>query len=117
MKGLFRGKFSPASNKLLSASMSYDTGSVVAQLRAKNMAPAAPAPEEAAAMACVDVAAAAAAAHQADALLDSLEMPRLNAIVPASVVAVVPPGSSSASEASEKGGDDSGDESLSGTQD
>ena len=47
----------------------------------------------------------------------NLILPRLNAIVPASVVAVVPPGSSSASEASEKGGDDSGDESLSGTQD
>ena len=98
LKGVIRCVFSPASNKLVSASITFDSNVFLTQLRSKNT--------------MVDDSAAEAAANEADAILDSLQMPRLNTIVPSNVVAVVPPSSaSSASEGSlDKG--DSCDESL-----
>jgi hypothetical protein len=76
LKGILRGKFSPASNKLLSADMSFNTGSILIQLpRVVNTQG-----QPDAATAAQD------AANEADAILDSLQMPRL----PSSVVATVP---------------------------
>lgn len=101
LTGVIRCVFSPASNKLVSAALTFDSGSLVSQIRSKNN------PEHG-----QEDSAAQAAANEADAILDSLQMPRLNTIVPSNVVAVVPPSSaSSASEGSlDKG--DSCDESL-----
>jgi len=73
MKGMLRCKFSPASNKLLSATMSFDSGAVLSQVRSGG--------EEASAEAAV-------AASQADAILDSLQMPRFVAAVPTAVTVV-----------------------------
>jgi hypothetical protein len=106
-KGTFRAKFSPASNKLLSASISFDTGCFLAQITeflATNRAV-----ED-------DSAAAQAAASQAGAILDSLQMPHLSASTCINGADVVPNSSSSMSEASEKG-DDSSDESLADSND
>lgn len=99
IKGVIRCVFSPASNKLISASMTFDSGAFLSQVRPKTTF------EKAA----TEDSAAEAAANEADAILDSLQMPRLNTIVPSNVVAVVPP--SSASEGSLDNGD-SLDESL-----
>lgn len=68
VKGQIRAKFSPASNKLISINLSFDTGAVMSQV---NFIANAKENSEA------DAAAAAAqvAANEADALLDSLEMP------------------------------------------
>jgi len=94
VKGSIRAKFSPASNKLISATIAFDTGSVTSLLRKANETVGCDVAEEA-------VDAAQAAASQADALLDSIQMPRLSAPVP-SAVTVVPPSSSSASSSSDK---------------
>jgi hypothetical protein len=107
MKGILRGVFSPASNKLLSASMSFDTGAILSQIR-KN-----PILSRLNIDLCDDAAAAAAAAAQAaansaDALLDSLQMPRLAVTVPNAVTVVTP---SSGNESCDKG-EVSCDESL-----
>jgi hypothetical protein len=107
MKGVFRGKFSPASNKLLSASMTCDRGSVFIQLQ--KLATLTPKSQSKAAG--YDMTAAQAAASQAGAILDSLQMPCLPTSVP-SAVTVVPISSSSVEDSSEKGGLDS-DESVS----
>lgn len=93
-----RGKFSPASNKLLSANVTCDTGAVLMQL--KKMA----GPSTAMDPMCFN--AAQAAACQADAILDSLQMPCLST-VPASVI--VNPSCSSSDGASDKGELDSDD--------
>lgn len=94
ISGLIRGHFSPASNKLISASITFDTGVVLSQLnnRGQQQAPAQDAAE--------------AAASQAGALLDSVQVPQLSVSVPAAVT-VVPPSSSSSSEASAADKDDS----------
>eukprot|EP00522_Entomoneis_paludosa_P003366 CAMPEP_0172472360 /NCGR_PEP_ID=MMETSP1065-20121228/68294_1 /TAXON_ID=265537 /ORGANISM="Amphiprora paludosa, Strain CCMP125" /LENGTH=735 /DNA_ID=CAMNT_0013230495 /DNA_START=1013 /DNA_END=3220 /DNA_ORIENTATION=+ len=75
MKGLIRGKFSPASNKLLSASISFDCGALAAQLQLHKSATGG------------DEVAAEAAASQADAILDSLEINHvhLNVVSPSDV--------------------------------
>jgi len=101
LTGVIRCVFSPASNKLISANFTFDSGSLLSQIRSKSN------PEHG-----HEDSAAQAAANEADAILDSLQMPRLNTIVPSNVVAVVPPSSeSTASEGSlDKG--DSCDESL-----
>lgn len=75
MKGSVRGKFSPASNKLVSAKLSWDTGSALLYL--KNLVHCEP----------MSLAAAQAVANQAGAILDSLQMPCLPpAMVPSSVI-------------------------------
>jgi hypothetical protein len=74
-----RAKFSPASNKLISAELIFDSGSVAYQLETVKAHTLVTTDN------CDEVAAAAlAAANQADALLDSLQMPHLNA-VPAAI--------------------------------
>mmetsp|Transcript_2283 Transcript_2283/g.5011 ORF Transcript_2283/g.5011 Transcript_2283/m.5011 type:complete len:725 (+) Transcript_2283:605-2779(+) len=77
MKGLVRAKFSPASNKLLVAALSFDSGAVAAQIQSKKNSNG----EE------VTNAAAQAAASQADAILDSLEINHvhLNVVAPSDV--------------------------------
>jgi hypothetical protein len=87
-KGIVRGKFSPASNKLLSANMTCDTGAVLIQLQ--KMSGTAFQVDAA----CFD--AAQVAASQADAILDSLQMPCLPAAV------IVHPSSSSSEGSCDK---------------
>lgn len=102
LKGSLRATFSPASNKLVSAEMMFDTGRITSQLEL--LMPPSPvaspaisasmplvaqqipspstislAPETCDAVAAA-AAAAAAAANEADALLDSLQMPQLAAV-------------------------------------
>lgn len=94
LKGVIRCVFSPASNKLISTCMTFDSGVLIALSRKNNFTLA------------TEDSAAEAAASEADAILDSLQMPRINTIVPSNVVAVVPPSSaSSASEGSLEKGD------------
>jgi hypothetical protein len=79
-KGSMRSSFSPASNKLISVDITFDTGAITSQLERLGVSIEAP-----------DAAAAQAAAHEADALLDSLQMPQVafvdkkNGVGPASV--------------------------------
>jgi CheY-like chemotaxis protein len=102
LKGVIRCVFSPASNKLVSACLIFDGGALVAQLGSK------PTSEVTSPQETLDEAAQA-AANEADAILDSLQMPQMNVLVPSNMVSVVP--SSSASEGSlDKG--DSCDESF-----
>jgi len=110
MKGIFRGKYCPASNKLLSAIMSFDTGPVLAQTQPLEMEPR----DTRADVACDEVADAAVqtTASQADALLDSLVMARLPASVPSAVI--VPPSSSSSCSSEESVTDDKSSSSISG---
>jgi len=61
-RGSMRASFSPASNKLISVDIMFDTGAITTQLERLGVNTTADA-------------AAAAAAHEADALLDSLQMP------------------------------------------
>mmetsp|Transcript_38868 Transcript_38868/g.83728 ORF Transcript_38868/g.83728 Transcript_38868/m.83728 type:complete len:724 (+) Transcript_38868:671-2842(+) len=61
-KGSIRASFSPASNKLITVDVEFDTAAFVQQIEA---------------MGDVSTAAAAVAAHEADALLDSLQMPQI----------------------------------------
>lgn len=82
MRGSIRACFCPASNKLLSANIVFDTGAVHSQM-----------PELTNTYG--DAAAAQAASHQADAFLDSLQMPHLGRTKGADAVAVVPQGDSS----------------------
>jgi len=79
-KGIMRAKFSPASNKLVSAELIFDANYVAAQLGNMKARTSLDNCDEIAAA----VAAAQVAAHEADALLDSIEMPALNA-VPANI--------------------------------
>lgn len=82
-KGSMRSLFSPASNKLISVDITFDTGVIMNQLEHLVHSIVHHAPEDVAAEAAV------AAAHEADALLDSLQMPQIfvdkNSIGPASV--------------------------------
>ena len=82
LKGSVKARFSPASNKLISVSMSFDSGIVMSQLNHIFKAPGAVHSE-------VDAAAEAAqaAASEADAILDSLQMPHIGpqSVVPTNV--------------------------------
>jgi hypothetical protein len=100
LKGCFRGKFSPASNKLLSASLTFDTAILLSQIQ-RSQATGGHAT-------AAEIAAAQAAASQADALLDSLQVPRIASSVPSAVNVVH--NSSSSEASSEKGDLDSDDE-------
>jgi hypothetical protein len=63
-KGSMKALFSPASNKLISVDMTFDTASIVLQVESMGIV-------------AMSDAAASAAAHEADALLDSLQMPQM----------------------------------------
>ena len=91
LKGLIRGKFCPASNKLLSAQVTCDTGAVLLQLHAFGS----PAAEE---KATKQASVSQVAMEQADSVIKSIEVPRLPTQVPVSVI--VHPSSSSSSEGS-----------------
>lgn len=115
LKGNMRAAFSPASNKLISAEIMFDTGTVAAQLQLLD-APKGELNDEHD-ICCGDVVAAAAAAAQAaaneaDALLDSLQMPQLGSNVPSAINFVssssLEEGMSGANTVSDK--DDSSDE-------
>lgn len=82
-KGLMRAKFSPASNKLVSAELIFDSGGAASQLAAAIKGHTSVTVDKCDEIAAA-VAAAQAAANEADALLDSLQMPHLNA-VPAAI--------------------------------
>jgi hypothetical protein len=87
VKGILRCEFSPASNKLLSANISFDTGSLLVQLQKMGLPTIKSAPLEF-------------AAAQAGAILDSLQMPCVPARVPSAVII-------NASSSSSEGGDQS----------
>lgn len=78
VKGIIRAEFSPASNKLISAEFIFDASNVAAQLGSVKARTAMDMCDEVAA-----AAAAQAAAHEADALLDSIQMPALKAVTSA----------------------------------
>mmetsp|Transcript_7349 Transcript_7349/g.17923 ORF Transcript_7349/g.17923 Transcript_7349/m.17923 type:complete len:698 (-) Transcript_7349:753-2846(-) len=100
VKGHTRAKFCPASNKLISAVMSFDTGAIMSQVNLIKKVKESSEAEAAAAAAQV-------AANEADALLDSLQMPHFEppsiAGIPEKVnVVSLCSGSSSASSNEEK---------------
>mmetsp|Transcript_16398 Transcript_16398/g.24281 ORF Transcript_16398/g.24281 Transcript_16398/m.24281 type:complete len:704 (-) Transcript_16398:402-2513(-) len=104
-KGLMRAKFCPASNKLVSAEFSFDSGIIAEQLRELivTRVVAAPAP-----MDTCDAVVAETAAHvavtEADALLESLQMPQLDVgAVPTNIT--VHPSESLAAQVSVNGSD------------
>ena len=70
LTGVIRCVFSPASNKLISCSMTFDSGVLISLLRNKNNFTIA-----------TEDSAAEAAASEADAILDSLQMPRLMPLI------------------------------------
>lgn len=82
IRGSIRASFCPASNKLISACLMFDTGAVLSQLQEFMNPNENPATAEAAAQA---------ASHRADAILDSLQMPHMDN----HGVTVVPQGDSS----------------------
>lgn len=90
VKGHIKARFCPASNKLLSVVMSFDTGTIISQVDLIQKVKESSEAEAAAAAARV-------AANEADALLDSLQMPHFeppSAVAPSSMPAttnVVPP--------------------------
>lgn len=106
-------KFCPASNKLVSAKIFFDTGNVASQLQSAT-APITETTDAANSNACdaVEAAAAAAqvAANEADALLDSLQMPQLANAVPTAIT--VHPPSRAVSVTSSDKEDCSSDESI-----
>lgn len=72
-----RAKFSPASNKLISAEIQFDTGGIVDQLQ--DLVVPMTDDDDMESDLCDDVVTAAqAAANEANALLDSLQMPQLD---------------------------------------
>jgi hypothetical protein len=99
VKGNLKAHFSPASNKLISVVMTYDTGIVVSQVNQilkENEG-------------CTDeVAAAQVAASEADAILDSLQMPHIPSSVPTNVTVVPSSGAASITDVEKE---DSSDES------
>jgi len=110
LKGIFRGKFSPASNKLLSANMSFDTATILSQLRNLHLADSKEPSNAETRDEVATAAAAQAAASQADAILDSLHLSSVP--VPAAVTVVPNSSSSCGSEASSENGECSSDESV-----
>ena len=104
LRGLVRAKFSPLSNKLISATMTFDTSAIVTHIqRANSYIVSNPCDTS------YDMLAAQVAANQADELLDSLQMPHIMKNVPSAVMVV---NDSSSESSSEKGEGDS-DESIS----
>lgn len=102
MKGTIRATFSPASNKLVCAELLFDTSAVTAQMKSPVASPVLPPPTPVAYPPSCEAAATAAAAAQmtaseADALLDSIQMPQL-------AVDGVPPSAPLASQASAAAG-------------
>jgi hypothetical protein len=93
MKGNVRAKFCPASNKLTSVVMTYDTGVIMNQVNhiMKSL-------ELDAAAAAV---AAQVAASEADAILDSLQMPHIEPSSIPTKINVVPPSSGSTTGSSD----------------
>lgn len=86
VKGHTRAKFCPASNKLISVVMSFDTGAIMSQVNLINKVKESSEAEAAAAAAQV-------AANEADALLDSLQMPHFeppSAVLPEKTNIVLP---------------------------
>ena len=83
MRGSVRASFCPASNKLLAANGMFDSGAVLSQLQEFVLIPATTSyvadPQN--------------AAHRANAILDSLQMPQLNK--PTGVAPAIVPGESS----------------------
>jgi hypothetical protein len=80
MKGLMRAKFSPASNKLISAEFIFDATNVATQLgNIKTSTSLDKCDEVTAAAAAAQI-----AAHEAGALLDSIQMPAFDS-VPAAI--------------------------------
>lgn len=83
-RGSLRASFSPASNKLISCELCFDTGPIISQLR-KFMTPSYPIHDDFAASIFSGNTTA-----ETDRLLDSLEMPMLPAQVPSSQKSVIP---------------------------
>ena len=115
LNGSMHAKFSPASNKLISADIMFDSGIIATQLQLLD-SPKTDYTEEPDNCDAIAAAAAQAAANEADALLDSLQMPHLGTAIPTAITLVPSgdiPGTASAAvsvTSSEK--DDSSDESL-----
>lgn len=78
-----KAKFNPASNKLVAAEIMFDTGSVASQLQLLD-SPKSDLTDDHNDDNC-DAIAAAAAASEADALLDSIQMPQLGIAVPSAI--------------------------------
>mmetsp|Transcript_53266 Transcript_53266/g.129406 ORF Transcript_53266/g.129406 Transcript_53266/m.129406 type:complete len:707 (-) Transcript_53266:450-2570(-) len=98
MKGNARAIFSPASNKLITVSMTFDTGAIMSQIN-NLVAKAGPEinPDEVAAQE---------AANEADAILDSLQMPHIEpSSIPAKINVVPPSSGSSMGSDADKGGE------------
>jgi len=108
LKGSLSAKFSPASNKLISVSMSFDTGIIMSQINqfskySQNSQDEVDDPDAAAQV----------AASEADAILDSLEMPHIATSVPSNVT-VVPASAASITDGEKS---DSSDESNGDSED
>eukprot|EP00536_Pseudo-nitzschia_multiseries_P008561 jgi/Psemu1/198460/e_gw1.219.41.1 len=98
LKGQIRAKFSPASNKLISVILSFDTGAIMSQLNL--MAKAKKSSEADAAAAAAQV-----AANKADAILDSLKMPLFessSALLTSDINIVLPSSGSSSTSSDDK---------------
>jgi len=113
LKGTMHAHFSPASNKLLSAKILFDTGCVKAQLQQLILPRVTDSNDiNKTTDSCDAVAAAAAAAqaaaNEADALLDSIQMPHLSAAVPSAITLT----STAVSVTSSEKGDSDSDESV-----
>jgi len=109
IKGTMHALFSPASNKLLSAKILFDTGVFIAQLQHLTVSKSTESEEKNIdSYEAVAAAAAQTAANEADALLDSIQMPQLSAAVP-SAITVVPSSTTVSVTSSDKGDSDSED--------
>lgn len=118
MTGNMRAKFSPASNKLIAAEILFDTGNIASQLQLLD-APKLDRSEELASKnelgAAVTAAEAQAVANEADALLDSLQMPQLGSAVPSAITVLPntqPVETSTAVSVTSSDKEDSSDESV-----
>mmetsp|Transcript_4045 Transcript_4045/g.6323 ORF Transcript_4045/g.6323 Transcript_4045/m.6323 type:complete len:694 (-) Transcript_4045:1167-3248(-) len=118
MTGNMRAKFSPASNKLIAAEILFDTGSIASQLQLLD-APKLDRSDELASkndlVAAVAAAEAQAVANEADALLDSLQMPQLGSAVPSAITVLPntqPVETSTAVSVTSSDKEDSSDESV-----
>lgn len=116
LKGTIRATFSPASNKLISAKMTFDTGAVLVEMhkQLQSYKVLLPPTNLSTSFGNYDqVSAAQVAACQAGAILDSLQMPCLTVVpVPTDVTVVLDTSSSSSStSSSEEFGDKSGTDS------
>lgn len=101
MKGNARAKFSPASNKLIAVNMTFDTGVIISQINnlvAKSVDVDA------------DAVAAQEAANEADAILDSLQMPHIEPSSIPAKINVVPLSSGSTTGSDADKGDSSDDD-------